>query len=80
MFNTQGDVLTNAGEALYGQEWQTKLADTLNVTPRILRRWISGRYPIPRSHHVFQELIGLLRNHENNLHDVADKIEAWTHS
>lgn len=39
--------LTAAGEAVYGERWQTKLAEMLGVSTRTLRRWVSGANPIP---------------------------------
>jgi hypothetical protein len=43
------DELAQGGERLYGPRWQTSLARALGVNPRILRRWVSGRYTIPEA-------------------------------
>lgn len=40
--------LERAGEALFGQGWQTyQMADLLSVTTRSVRRWLSGSEPVP---------------------------------
>lgn len=31
-----------AGKALYGREWQSKLAHALDVDPRRVRQWFAG--------------------------------------
>lgn len=40
-------MLTRAGEALYGEQWQRALARDLNVNDRTVRRWYSGESSIP---------------------------------
>jgi len=39
--------LAAAGHALYGGRWQTPLAHDLGVADRTVRRWLSGKTPIP---------------------------------
>lgn len=41
------DELTQAGQALYGERWQSALARTLDVSDRTMRRWVAGSSPIP---------------------------------
>ncbi|MCB1591536.1 MAG: hypothetical protein KDI90_03695 [Alphaproteobacteria bacterium] len=42
------DELREAGERLYGTwGWQTKLAHELQVDGSTVRRWLSGKVPIP---------------------------------
>lgn len=41
------DELKEAGRALYGHGWQTRLAETLEVDGSTVRRWVSGAVPIP---------------------------------
>jgi hypothetical protein len=38
--------LRAAGEALFGPQWQTPLAKTLDVNPRSVRHWLSGKHKI----------------------------------
>src|SRR5882757_2396591 len=39
--------LAKAGCALYGERWQTSLAQELKVADRTMRRWLAGESPIP---------------------------------
>lgn len=39
--------LRAAGEALYGERWQTPLARALGVTARLVRYWLAEDRPIP---------------------------------
>lgn len=41
------DMLAVAGRALYGERWQTSLANDLRIGDRVLRRWLAGETPIP---------------------------------
>lgn len=41
------DELTAAGQALYGERWQSSLARDLRVSDRTVRRWLAGDAPIP---------------------------------
>ena len=44
------ELLIAAGEALYGDRWQTPLARDLGLTDgRRVRQWLSGERPIPES-------------------------------
>jgi len=35
-------MLRAVGEALYGQLWQTEMANALGVSARAVRRWVAG--------------------------------------
>ena len=39
--------LENLAEELFGASWKDELAPALRVTPRTVRRWISGETNIP---------------------------------
>lgn len=41
------DQLRQAGEILFGTRWQTALSRELGTTDRTVRRWLSGKHPIP---------------------------------
>lgn len=41
------DELKEAGRALYGNGWQTRLAENLGVDGSTVRRWVSGSVPVP---------------------------------
>lgn len=49
--------LRRAGEALYGDRWQSPLARDLGVAVRTMQRWTSG-HPVPAG--VWRELQRLL--------------------
>jgi hypothetical protein len=40
------EILRDIGEALYGAKWQTSLARALDVDPRSVRYWLSGKHKI----------------------------------
>jgi hypothetical protein len=41
------DLLREAGEALFGPQWQTALSRDLEVNDRTIRRWANGQNPVP---------------------------------
>ena len=41
--------LKELGQSLYGWGWQTALANELELSPRQIRRYVSGEDPIPKS-------------------------------
>lgn len=41
------DELKDAGRALHGNGWQTRLAEQLGVDGSTVRRWVSGAVPVP---------------------------------
>lgn len=41
------DLLREAGEALYGSQWQSEMARGLDVAVRTVQRWASGASAIP---------------------------------
>lgn len=40
-------LLKDAGEALYGAQWQSAIARDLGVADRTVRRWLAGADDIP---------------------------------
>lgn len=52
------DILTQAGQALYGERWQTPLSHDLHTSDRTVRRWVSGQTDVPWG--VMAEIRGLL--------------------
>jgi hypothetical protein len=40
------DELRATGESLYGTKWQTPLALALDVDPRSVRYWLSGKHKV----------------------------------
>lgn len=41
------DELKDAGRELFGNGWQTRLAEHLGVDGSTVRRWVSGAVPVP---------------------------------
>jgi hypothetical protein len=41
------EILTAAGQALYGERWHTPVARDLGTTYRTVRNWLNGRHPTP---------------------------------
>jgi hypothetical protein len=37
------------GQTLYGPSWRAALAEALQVSPRTIRRWSTGEFPIPEN-------------------------------
>jgi len=54
----QAEVLTRVGRALWGEEWRNAMAAALDVKPRTVRYWLSGRFVV--SVGVCDELAGLI--------------------
>lgn len=63
--------LKQAGELLYGNQWQSDLARALQVDARRVRDWLQERRPIPIG--IKNEIIHLLK--KNSL-DTANYAEA----
>lgn len=40
-------LLRDAGEALYGAQWQSAIARDIDVTDRTVRRWLAGADDLP---------------------------------
>ena len=51
-------ILKMAGEALYGERWQSPLARDLGTTDRNLRYWCAGTHTVPAD--LDEKLIALL--------------------
>lgn len=62
--------LRQAGELLYGTQWQTDLARAINVDSRRVRQWLSEQRPIPSG--LVLEIIELLNLNSKNTAIYAD--------
>lgn len=54
------ELLRYAGEALYGDRWQTDLARGVGVADRTMRRWVAEPHIIPRG--IWSDIQALLLN------------------
>lgn len=66
--------LKQAGELLYGNQWQSDLARAINVDSRRIRQWLSGQRPIPVG--LWLEIIELLKNNSRDTASYADDLKA----
>jgi len=64
--------IAEIGSALYGPSWQSKLAATLNVADRTVRRWAAGK-GVPRD--IELVLAQLLKAHAKYLRGIAKDLE-----
>lgn len=62
--------LTTIGTALYGERWQTPLANDLQVADRTMRRWLAGESPIPEN--IGAELLALFEKRKRMLNALTD--------
>ena len=64
--------LRAAGEALYGEQWQSPLARVLGVDSRRVRHWLEGDRPIPAG--IRAELVAELRSRAEQAAATADAL------
>lgn len=71
--NLESADLESAGHALYGNEWQSKLAHALGIDPRRIRQWMAGeRKPAPG---ITQDVIALLETNKVELAATLRKLK-----
>jgi hypothetical protein len=73
MSSTNLQNLRAAGEALYGAEWQSRLARNLGVDGRTMRFWASGARLVPVI--VTLKLPSIMRAAAHDRHQAADELE-----
>jgi hypothetical protein len=59
---TAPDTLAEVGQWLYGDDWRRELVHKLDVQPRRVRAWASGKEPVPAG--VWRELYEALRQNQ----------------
>jgi hypothetical protein len=59
------DLIRATGEALFGERWETALADLLHVNRRTVRRWKTGENEPSKG--VWQELCSTAMQREGEL-------------
>ena len=67
-------LLAEAGEALYGQQWQSALARDLGVSGRTMRRWVAGTSDPPAG--LYVDLLRLTQERAAALDALADRLQA----
>lgn len=68
------DLLTQCGQALYGERWQSPLARDLGVADRTMRRWVAGDSPVPVGVHT--DLMRLCVERAASLDALAARLRA----
>ncbi len=68
------EALITAGQALYGDRWQTDLARDLDLSDaRRIRQWLTKSRPIPQS--ILNDLAGLLRERQSLISDTLEMLK-----
>ena len=70
------NILRRAGEALYGERWQTPLSRDLGVTDRTIRNWAASRHDCPDD--LSARLLGVLRTRGENMSHLISRLEQET--
>lgn len=66
--------LTLAGQALFGDRWQTDLSRALGLSDaRRIRQWLTGDRPIPTG--VWNDIAELLKKRHVFINEVLMKLE-----
>ena len=66
--------LERAGHALFGDRWQTDLANALQLSDaRRIRQWMAGERKIPVG--VWADVCGLLRHRQMSINKVLEGLE-----
>lgn len=66
-------MLVEAGEALYGHQWQSALARDLGVADRTVRRWVAGTTPMPSG--VYVDLLRMTQERAAALDALAGRLQ-----
>lgn len=66
-------LLAQCGEALWGNRWQTDLAEAVGVSDRTVRRWIAGERIPPG---VFVDLMRIAMERSAYLDQLAEEMRA----
>lgn len=67
--------LRQAGELLYGNQWQSDLARALEVDARRVRDWLQERRPVPIG--VKNEIIELLKKNSLDTANYAEVLNKF---
>jgi hypothetical protein len=70
---SRSDILRRAGEALYGERWQSPLSRDLGVTDRTIRNWAAARHDCPAD--LPQRLLRVLRTRGESVEHLITLIE-----
>jgi hypothetical protein len=65
MMSNNSQILSSIGEAIYGPQWVSAMAQQLHVSDRSMRRWANGTDPMPYG--LWLALYKLVTSRANNL-------------
>lgn len=68
-------LLLEAGEALYGERWQSELSRDLGVSDRTMRRWAAGTTDVPVG--LYVDLLRLTQERAAKLEAMAPRLLAF---
>jgi hypothetical protein len=71
--NPKINLIQRAGRLLYGEHWQSHLAQDVGCSERIFRRWISGDAPLPNG--VFHDVFLQIQTHAGELSMLRDEMQ-----
>lgn len=71
--NDQRALLLRSGNALYGERWQSALAQDLNVGARRVREWLAGDRSIPSG--IWPDIAALLRAKQQEIADLLPDLD-----
>lgn len=66
--------LTKIGQALYGTQWQSNLAKSLNIDSRRVRQWLNNERPLPDW--LNNELCNLLQQNITDCQACLDELKS----
>jgi len=66
------NTIEKTGIALWGNRWQTDMAEALGVSDRTVRRWAGGDEPRPG---VFVDLLRIVVERQAMLDDIAEVLK-----
>lgn len=65
-------LLSQIGEALYGEQWQSPLARALDVNLRTMQRWAAGQNDPPE--HLREDMIRLLHDRQQAISELLARL------
>ena len=74
---SSGEMLAAVGELLFGKRWQRPLARTIRRDERLIRRWVTGQYPLHPRHWVFRRLRRILQERALACAAQTEHLDRW---
>ena len=73
------DLLAEVGRALFdnSEDWQARLAVTLEVRRDTIRDWRSGRLPFGPDHGALDNLLAMVTRREAELRQAKKELQTW---